>query len=52
MASFWRENQLVLKKKELIGSSWFGEPKCKQGSKVAHFFVFCCFLFTLVAQIL
>jgi hypothetical protein len=29
------------KKKSLKESSWLGEPKCKLGSKVIHFFVFC-----------
>ncbi len=33
-------------KKSLKGSSWFGEPKCKLGSKVIHFFVF-LFFFTV-----
>ncbi len=28
------------KKESLNESSWFGEPKCKIGSKVADFFVF------------
>ncbi len=54
MASFWRENQLVqTKNKSLKESSWFG--KCKLGSKVVHFFIF-CFLslvfFTIVVQTL
>jgi hypothetical protein len=40
MTSFLRENQLVLtKKNNLKESSWFGEPTCKMGSKVAHFFI-------------
>ncbi len=40
MTSFLRENQLVqTKKNSLSESSWFGEPKCKMGSKVAHFFI-------------
>jgi hypothetical protein len=29
-------------KEELKGELWFGEPKCKLGSKV-HFFIFCSF---------
>jgi len=36
-------------------SSWFGEPKCKLGFKVAHFlgiFVFFIVLKTFIAQIL
>jgi hypothetical protein len=41
VTSFWRENQLVqTKKNSLKESSWFREPKCKVGSKVAQFFVF------------
>jgi hypothetical protein len=35
MASFWRENQLVLtQKKSLKKSSWFGEPTVSQGSRL------------------
>jgi hypothetical protein len=44
-------------KKSLKESSWFGEPKCKLGSKVVHSIVFFFFSFfiiflTLVAQIM
>jgi hypothetical protein len=53
MASFWKENQSIqTKKRSLKDSSWFGEPKCKLGSKVAHLFiyfiVFLVFLFNFV----
>ncbi len=38
MASFWKENQWFTRpKKKLKGELWFGEPKCKLGSKVVHF---------------
>jgi hypothetical protein len=42
MASFWRENQLVWTKEKnsLKESTWFGEPKCKLGFQLAHFFNF------------
>jgi hypothetical protein len=56
MASIWKENQLVqTKKMSLKESSWFGEPKCKLGSKVVHLFIYCYFppyYFKLVAQIM
>jgi hypothetical protein len=34
-----------MKNKSLNESSWFGEPKCKLGYKVAHFFIFLGFFF-------
>jgi len=41
MASFWREIQLVQTKKwSSKESSWFGEPRCKLGSKVDSSIVF------------
>jgi hypothetical protein len=49
------EGWIQIFKKSLKEISWFGEPKCKLGSKVAHFFVFrffSLFSLTLVAQIL
>jgi hypothetical protein len=45
MAPFWREIQLVWTKKwSSKESSWFGEPRCKLGSKVGSSTVFQCFL--------
>ncbi len=53
---------IILEKKSIFGpktkslqkSSWFGEPKCKLGSKVTHFFIyfFSLFFFILGVQIL
>jgi hypothetical protein len=39
------------KKKNLEDSSWFGEPKCKLGSKVVHFYLL-FIIYYLVVQIL
>jgi hypothetical protein len=35
-------------KKNLKDRSWFGEPKCKLGSKVGHFY---CFLLSLLFKL-
>jgi hypothetical protein len=48
MVTFWKEIQLVWTKK---WSSWFGEPRCKLGSKVVFSIVFHYFsLFSLFSR--
>jgi hypothetical protein len=53
MAPFWKDIQLVWTKKwSSKESSWFGQPRCKLGSKVGSSIVFQCFsLFSLFFKV-